>query len=73
MMVAAMTWPAPKILVSVVPDALTAAVSFFLVARIGWPADLASVDRRNPPDVRQLVLEGPSALSAGPRVAAGYV
>jgi len=42
-MVAAMTGPAPKISVTVVPDALTATASFFLVSRI-W----ASMRRRSP-------------------------
>jgi hypothetical protein len=42
-MVAAMTGPTPKTPVTVVPDAVTAAASLFLVSRI-W----ASMRRRSP-------------------------
>jgi hypothetical protein len=66
MMVAAMTWR----LSSLMPDCRG---EFLLVSRIRWPADPASVDAGSLLTERQLVREGPSALPADPRVAAGYV
>jgi hypothetical protein len=67
MMVPAMTGPTPNTLVTVVPEALTAAVSFLLVSR-SWASSRRMPARNSAASSQRARAAAPVALNDGPKL-----